>query len=347
MNAGSNRLKGLRYHASISLSTKSGVSRNIRQRDRQRTQSAFYSPIKIVGKGAFGVVYTAKAPNGQIVAVKKVLLDPRHINRELDIISKLEHPNCVVLRDHFRTTQRNDVYINLVMDYLPSSLYEFNMSYRRQRKYPPLLFVKLFAFQIFSGLDYLHSLGYTHRDIKPQNVLVDTETGIVKLCDFGSAKAIQKNEPSVSYIASRYYRAPELTMGCQYYDNSIDIWAAGCVVFEMLTAGRLAFPGETPEDQLPAIIRCLGPPTQADLDAINTDLTIEITSNATSSFRENLPNYTPIDIIELLESILVYNPKKRPTALQCMGHKCFDVLFEREIVLPSRQPIPQLVRVPR
>jgi glycogen synthase kinase 3 beta len=85
----------------------------------------------------------------------------------------------------------------------------------------PILEVKLYIYQLFRSLAYIHSQGICHRDIKPQNLLLDPTTGVLKLCDFGSAKILVENEPNVSYICSRYYRAPELIFGATNYTTKI------------------------------------------------------------------------------------------------------------------------------
>ncbi|KAH1083461.1 hypothetical protein J1N35_023222 [Gossypium stocksii] len=109
--------------------------------------------------------------------------------------------------------------------------------------------------QIFRGLAYLHSVvGVCHRDLKPQNVLVDPLTHQVKICDFGSAKVLVKGEANISYICLRFYRAPELIFGATEYTTSIDIWSAGCVLAELLL-GQPLFPGENAVGQLVEIIK--------------------------------------------------------------------------------------------
>ena len=107
----------------------------------------------------------------------------------------------------------------------------------------PMIAVKMFAWQLLRGLGYLHSKGIIHRDVKPQNILLLEDRYKLKLCDFGSAKRMDYNNASVSYICSRYYRAPELIFGSTHYDEKIDVWAAGCVIAEMIKMQPL-FPGK-------------------------------------------------------------------------------------------------------
>ena len=97
-----------------------------------------------------------------------------------------------------------------------------------------MLLVKLYAYQCFRALSYIHALGICHRDIKPQNLLVDPTNHVLKICDFGSAIRSIKGEVNVSYICSRYYRAPELIFGATEYNNAIDVWSVGCVMAELL-----------------------------------------------------------------------------------------------------------------
>ena len=126
-------------------------------------------------------------------------------------------------------------------------------SVRSSERHVPLR-AQLYTYQLCRSLAYIHSLGVCHRDIKPQNLLVHPETHLLKLCDFGSAKILVKGEPNVSYICSRYYRAPELIFGATDYTCCIDVWSVGCVLAELLLGVPL-FPGESGVDQLVEIIK--------------------------------------------------------------------------------------------
>lgn len=132
----------------------------------------------------------------------------------------------------------------------------------------PNILVKLYAYQMFRAIAYLNGVGICHRDIKPQNMLVDPVSHVLKFCDFGSAKRLIKGEPNVAYICSRYYRAPELIFGATEYTSDIDTWSTGCVVAELLL-GEPVFPGESAVDQLVEIIKILGTPTFEQVKLMN------------------------------------------------------------------------------
>ena len=153
------------------------------------------------------------------------------------------------MRHYFYTNgdSNDEVYLNVVMEHIPDTLYKVMKNYMKQKQNVPDLQVKLYAYQLLRAIAYIHSMGICHRDIKPQNVLVDTDQHIIKLCDFGSAKQLIREEPNISYICSRYYRAPELIFGNTEYDCSIDIWSVGCVIAELMLTMPI-FPGESGVD---------------------------------------------------------------------------------------------------
>ncbi|CAD6184194.1 unnamed protein product [Caenorhabditis auriculariae] len=251
-----------------------------------------YFDQKVIGNGSFGVVFLAKlSTNNEMVAIKKVLQDKRFKNRELQIMRKLNHPNIVKLKYFFYSTgeKKDELYLNLILEYVPETVYRVARHYSKQRQAIPLIYVKLYMYQLFRSLAYIHGIGICHRDIKPQNLLIDPESGVLKLCDFGSAKYLVKNEPNVSYICSRYYRAPELIFGATNYTNSIDVWSAGTVMAELLL-GQPIFPGDSGVDQLVEIIKVLGTPTKEQIQSMNPNYKgIQIPSNKSSPLDESVP----------------------------------------------------------
>lgn len=109
----------------------------------------------------------------------------------------------------------------MVLEFVPETVYRASRFFNKMKTTMPILEIKIYTYQLFRSLAYIHSQGICHRDIKPQNLLLDPNTGVLKLCDFGSAKILVENEPNVSYICSRYYRAPELIFGATNYTTKI------------------------------------------------------------------------------------------------------------------------------
>lgn len=169
---------------------------------------------------------------------------------------------------HLTTSQKEEVYLNLVLEYVPETVYRASRHYVKLKQPMPTLQIKLYMYQLLRSLAYIHSVGICHRDIKPQNLLLNPSTGVLKLCDFGSAKILVAGEPNVSYICSRYYRAPELIFGATNYSTNIDIWSTGCVMAELML-GQPLFPGESGIDQLVEIIKVLGTPTREQIKTMN------------------------------------------------------------------------------
>ncbi|KAK1930994.1 Glycogen synthase kinase-3 beta [Phytophthora citrophthora] len=304
-----------------------------------------YSAERIIGNGSFGVVFQATVEEtGEIVAIKKVLQDKRFKNRELQIMRQLHHVNIVQLKHCFYCNgeKPDELYLNLVLEFIPDTVYGVARQLQKAKQYMPIVLVKLYIYQICRSLAYIHSMGICHRDIKPQNLLLDPRSHEVKLCDFGSAKVLQKNEPNVSYICSRYYRAPELIFGATDYTTAIDIWSLGCVCAELLL-GQPLFPGESGVDQLVEIIKVLGTPQREEIEAMNPNYTeFQFPQIKAHSWSKIFRSRTPPEAINLLSKMLVYDPKRRAKPLEAAAHPFFDELRQKDLKLPNDVPAPTL-----
>ncbi|KAK6856046.1 kinase-like domain-containing protein [Apiospora arundinis] len=269
------------------------------------TRDLQYTQCKIVGNGSFGVVFQTKlSPSGEDAAIKRVLQDKRFKNRELQIMRIVRHPNIVQLKAFYYSNgeRKDEVYLNLVQEFVPETVYRASRFFNKMKSTMPILEVKLYIYQLFRALAYIHSQGICHRDIKPQNLLLDPTSGILKLCDFGSAKILVENEPNVSYICSRYYRAPELIFGATNYTTKIDVWSTGCVMAELML-GQPLFPGESGIDQLVEIIKVF---RKADANAL-----------------------------DLIAKLLEYTPTERLGAIDAMVHPFFDELRDPSTKFPD------------
>jgi len=312
---------------------------------------------KVVGNGSFGTVVRATIQStNEVVAIKKVLQDKRYKNRELQIMQMVSHPCIVELKTSFFSNgdTADEVYLNLVLEYIPDTVYRVSRQFSKAKSPMPMLCVKLYTYQLLRSLGYIHSLGICHRDIKPQNLLLDPTSGILKLCDFGSAKALVPGEPNVSYICSRYYRAPELIFGATNYTTSIDIWSAGCVVAELLM-GQPLFPGDSGVDQLVEIIKILGAPTKDEMYAMNPSCTdhkfppirghpwSKVFNRAPRGPNDGPEIKTPPEAIDLISKLLQYTPTARVLPYEGLCHPFFDELREPGTTLPDGQPLPTVL----
>ncbi|GMI02967.1 hypothetical protein TrRE_jg3036 [Triparma retinervis] len=307
-----------------------------------------YSAERIIGNGSFGVVFQATVvETGDIVAIKKVLQDKRFKNRELQIMRQLvktPHSNIVALKHCFYSQgeKPEELYLNLVLEFVPETVYSISRHHQKSKIQLPVLYVKLYMYQLCRALAHIHSMGICHRDIKPQNLLLNPENHQLKLCDFGSAKALVKGEPNVSYICSRYYRAPELIFGSTDYSTAIDIWSQGCVGAELLL-GQPLFPGDSGVDQLVEIIKVLGTPTREEISAMNSNYTeFKFPQIKACLWKKVFRSKTPEDAIDFIGSMLAYSPEKRILPLQGCTHSFFDELRDPSVRLPNGKELPPL-----
>lgn len=312
------------------------VTENVTNGHTGETQTIQYTQSQMVGHGSFGVVFqTQIMPSNEICAMKRVLQDKRFKNRELQIMKLVHHRNIADLKYYFYTNNdKNELYLNLILEFVPETLYKASHYYVSKRLSMPPLEIKLYTYQMFRALNYIHSQGICHRDIKPQNLLINPTTGELKLCDFGSAKILNPLEPNVSYICSRYYRAPELIFGATNYTTKIDVWSAGCVMAELIL-GQPLFPGESGIDQLVEIIKILGTPSKEQIKSMNPNY-----------MEHRFPQIKPIplhkifkkmapDCIQFLIKVLQYSPLERISCIEAMVDPYFDELRNESTKLPN------------
>ena len=208
-----------------------------------------YEVLKVKGEGAYGIVLKCLNKNtGTNVAIKKFKesdnddIVRKTTLREVKILRMLRHPNIVCLLEAFRRKQK----LFLVFEYVQNNLLE--VLEEHPRGLDPKI-VRRYTFQLCMAIDWCHRNDVIHRDIKPENLLVDPDHTL-KLCDFGFARTLQYATKNLTdYVATRWYRAPELLLGSTCYDFSVDSGAIACIMGEM-TDGQPLSPGENEIDQL-------------------------------------------------------------------------------------------------
>ena len=307
-----------------------------------------FEVLQKLGKGAYGIVWKARnKKTGQVVALKKVYdafqnsTDAQRTYREVMYLQHLNgHENIIRLLSIIRAFNNKDLY--LVFDLMETDLH---IVIRAKILKP--IHKQFVLYQLFKALKYIHSADIIHRDLKPSNMLINSDC-LMKLADFGLARSIsatEEGDPVVSeYIATRWYRAPEILLGSTNYNKTVDIWSAGCIMIELLTE-KVTFAGKSSLNQVELIIELLGRPTERDLAALkiasNNNVLSSIKSGKTKSLTQIMSSFGP-DALDLVRSILRYNPDHRPTVEQVLSHPYFAQFHspEEEIVCPQAIAIP-------
>ncbi|XP_055336348.1 cyclin-dependent kinase-like 1 [Paramacrobiotus metropolitanus] len=297
-----------------------------------------YEKLKKIGSGSYGYVYKCRnKETGMLVAIKKFLEteeDPtiqKITFREIRVLRDLNHPNIVNLVEVFRRRRK----LHLVFEFCSSNLLDLMTSYPEGL---PGLVARDILHQTLQALHYMHANMYVHRDVKPENILLQGK--IVKLCDFGFARPINKAEATefekqsmpemyTDYVATRWYRAPELLVGEPLYGSPVDVWASGCVFAECMT-GEPLWPGTTDLDQLSLIRKTLGEVPLRYIGFFNknpffagTELT-PITEPET--LESKVGHKIRKEAFEMLTSVLTKDATKRPTAEMVMKMPYFNGL---------------------
>lgn len=282
-----------------------------------------YQKLEKIGEGTYGVVYKARdRENGETIALKKIRLEqedegvPSTAIREISILKELTHANVVGFKD----VVHQDSRLYLVFEYLDQDLKRYMDSVS---SISPLL-VKSFLFQLINGIAYCHSHRILHRDLKPQNLLIDRR-GALKLADFGLARAFGIPVRHYTHeVVTLWYRAPEILLGARKYSTPVDIWSIGCIFAEMVSRAPL-FPGDSEIDQLHKIFMALGTPSEEMWPGVK-DLP-DYKSTFPNWPRRSIADTVPrLDALghDLLGKMLTYEPSHRISAADALNHPYFN-----------------------
>ncbi|XP_030117164.1 mitogen-activated protein kinase 15 isoform X1 [Taeniopygia guttata] len=302
-----------------------------------------YEIKRRLGKGAYGIVWRATdRQTGETVAVKKIFdafrnrTDAQRTFREIMFLQEFgEHPNIIKLLDVIQAENDKDIY--LIFESMETDLHAVikkgNLLKDIHKCY--------ILYQLLKATKFIHSGNVIHRDQKPSNVLLDAQCR-VKLCDFGLARSLcQRGEPQPSpvlteYVATRWYRAPEILMASRRYTKGVDMWSIGCILGEMLL-GKPLFPGTSTMNQIEKILRVIPAPSPEDILALQSEYKASVINHMSSrqrvAFEEIFPSSTPLPALDLLKKLLVFNPDKRLTAEQALQHP-----YVSRFHCPSREP---------
>ncbi|EEB12563.1 mitogen-activated protein kinase ERK-A, putative [Pediculus humanus corporis] len=284
-----------------------------------------FEKVEKIGEGTYGIVFKAKHRiTGEVVALKGIRLDgdsegvPSTALREIALLKELKHPNVVQLLE----VVHMEKVLYLVFEYFYRDLKKF---IEKVDGDIPIKLIKSYLYQLLKGLQYCHTNKTLHRDLKPQNLLIDT-LGNIKLADFGLARTFGLPTRSFTHeVVTLWYRAPEILLGSKYYTVSVDIWSLGCIFGEMVMK-KAMFPGDSEIDQLFRIFRVLGTPHEGVWPGV-TQL---------DDYKCRFPVWEPMSLgeeiiprlddkgIDLLSNMLKYDPSKRISAMEALDHPFFE-----------------------
>ncbi|XP_036388967.1 cyclin-dependent kinase 18-like [Megalops cyprinoides] len=304
-----------------------------------------YVKLDKLGEGTYATVFKGRSKlTENLVALKEIRLEheegaPCTAIREVSLLKNLKHANIVILHDIIHTERS----LTLVFEYLDSDLKQYLDNCGNLMSVHN---VKIFMFQLLRGLSYCHKRKILHRDLKPQNLLIN-DKGELKLADFGLARA--KSVPTKTYsneVVTLWYRPPEVLLGSTEYSTPIDMWGVGCIFYEMVT-GRPMFPGSTVKEELHLIFRLMGTPTEETWPGITANL--EMQSYSFPQYRpQPLLNHVPrldTEGIDLLSDLLLYEPRSRISAEASLRQPYFSSLGERINSLPDNSSVFSLPEV--
>lgn len=292
-----------------------------------------YEIVEKLGKGNYGIVWKAiHRSDKRVVAIKKIYdafsnpTDAKRTFREVLYHQEFsDHEGVVELYKVKRSKNNKDLY--LILDYMETDLHNVIRA-----KILTLDHIRFITTQLLRAVKYIHSGEVIHRDLKPANILVSSDCHI-KIIDFGLARSLAFESTTgappilTEYIATRWYRAPEILLGSKRYTKAVDMWAVGCVLGEML-AGKPLFPGTSTLNQIERILEFTGMPSEEDVDTIESPLASDILSTLEINKARTINSYFPLiedsGELDLVQGLLEFNPKKRLTVDQALRHKFLD-----------------------
>lgn len=282
-----------------------------------------YVKLEKVGEGSYGVVYKARdSSTGNIVALKKIRLQtddegvPPTAVREISILKQLEHDNIVQLLDIEFSQEK----LHLIFEYIEEDL----KKYLNKAKPLPQAEVRRMTRQLIAGVHYCHTHRVLHRDLKPQNILVDAH-GTLRIADFGLARAFGLPLRTLTHeIVTLWYRAPEVLLGVKCYSLGVDMWSIGCIMAE-LSAARPLFLGDSEIDQLFKIFQVLGTPNENNFPGVSLlkDFTLSFPKWRGVPLHSVVPMLDPLGQ-DLLAQLIMYDPAKRISAKEALLHPYFS-----------------------
>lgn len=286
------------------------------------------------GEGTFSEVVKAEnIENGKEYAIKcmKGNFDSfQQVNnlREIQALKRLSpHPNIIHLEEVL--FDQPSGRLAMVFELMDANLYDL-ISGRRDHLDQNL--VISLGYQMFVALEHMHKNGIFHRDIKPENILVDKTGTKLKLADLGSCRSLNANPPMTEYIATRWYRSPECLLTDGHYGVEMDIWGAGCVLFEIIALFPL-FPGSDEVDQVNRIHKVVGSPEAELLASLeekgNSKINYKFSTMKGIGIKHFIP-HASLDCIDLLVKTMIYDHKKRIDSEDAVQHKYFSELYEKE-----------------
>ncbi|XP_030472396.1 cell division control protein 2 homolog [Syzygium oleosum] len=284
-----------------------------------------YEKIEKIGEGTYGVVYKAiDRSTNKTIALKKIRLEqedegvPSTAIREISLLKEMQHGNIVKLQDVVHSERR----LYLVFEYLDLDLKKHMDSCPEFSKDTHT--IKMFLYQILRGISYCHSHRVLHRDLKPQNLLLDRRTNSLKLADFGLARAFGIPVRTFTHeVVTLWYRAPEILLGSRHYSTPVDVWSVGCIFAEMVNR-RPLFPGDSEIDELFKIFRIMGTPNEDSWPGVTSlpDFKSTFPKWAPQDLKTVTPNLDPAGV-DLLSKMLCMDPRRRITAKVALEHEYF------------------------